>query len=247
MKRSLGFRFLMVSLLTILMFIPMFFVSGVVQDRKSYSLQTLQNVGNEWGGAQILSGPYLSIPVQETVSETRTEPVKDPETGVPVIGPDGKAQVRSVLRNVTVRRAPIIVFPNRFDLSFESQTQIRYRGIFKVPVYQADVAIDFDFPSDRIADEAVNNEVILWDQASMVLNLSNNAALRGTATLMIDGQDTRLEPLAQNENIAGIMAEVGDPRQLGGLCAKAGSERRTVVFCGPCRAQQQYQDEVRLG
>ena len=175
MKRSLGFRFLMVSLLTLLMFIPMFFVSSVVQDRKSYSRNTLINVGNEWGGEQVISGPYLSIPVEETITEISAEAVVDAPTGAEVIGPDGKPHVRSVTRQSRVNREPIIVYPDKFDLTFKSQTQIRYRGIFKVPVYQADVEIAFNFPKDRIVDATRGDEEIQWDKTVMVLNLSNNA------------------------------------------------------------------------
>lgn len=233
MKRSLGFRFLMVSLLTLLMFIPMFFVSGVVQDRKAYSRNTLINVGQEWGGEQVISGPYLSIPVEETITEISAEAVVDAPTGVEVIGPDGKPHVRSMTRQTRVNREPIIVYPDTFDLTFKSHTQIRYRGIFKVPVYQADVEIAFNFPKDRIADATRGDEEIQWDKTVMVLNLSNNAALRGDAELLVDGTETRLEPMAQADRFAGILAEVGDPRTRGEYAMKIGLNGAQSFKVGP--------------
>lgn len=212
MRTSIGMRFLIVGLLTLLMFIPLFFVSEIVQSRKFYSEDTLRDVGREWGGEQIISGPVLMLPVEETIDQTSSEQVFDPVTNELKLDENGKTVFKQVTRRVTVNRDPIYVYPNDFDVKIDTQTQVRHRGIFNVPVYQADMTVAFDFPNEQIAEMAVNEEVVLWDDASLVIDISNNAALRGVAELTIDGRDTPLEPIASSERRAGITADIGDPR-----------------------------------
>ncbi|NVK47959.1 MAG: inner membrane CreD family protein, partial [Rhodobacteraceae bacterium] len=129
MRKSIGARFLIVGLLTLLMFIPLFFVSDIVQSRKNYSQYTLNEVGREWGGEQVIAGPMLMIPVEETVERTEREAVVDPESGEIVLDADGSPRQRQVTRKVTVTRDPIYVYPGRFDVAIDTQTQIRHRGI----------------------------------------------------------------------------------------------------------------------
>lgn len=213
MRDSIGIRFLIVGLLTLLMFIPLFFVSEIVQSRKYYSENTLRDVGREWGGEQVISGPVLVVPVEETVDQTSSEQVVDPVTNEVKMDENGQIIFKQVTRRVTVKRDPIYVYPNAFDVKIATQTQVRHRGIFNVPVYQADMTVAFDFPTDLIVDMAVNEEVIRWDDAAMVVDISNNAALRGVAVLTIDGSEYPLEPIASSERRAGITANIGDPRE----------------------------------
>ena len=213
MRKSIGARFLIVGVLTLLMFVPLFFVSDIVQSRKHYSERTLRDVGREWGGEQVLAGPVLQIPVQETVDVTRQEPLLDPATGEALLDQDGQPRQRAVTRSVTVMRDPIYIYPNRFDARLASRTQVRHRGIFNVPVYQADVDMRFDFPTELAETLRVNEEVILWDDAQVLLSLSSNAALRGAAELQVDGAALALEPLVETDGDAGIMAQTGDPRK----------------------------------
>lgn len=237
MKKSIGFRFLVVGLLTLLMFVPLFFVSDVVQSRKYYSQSTLRSVGNEWGGEQAISGPVLVIPVEETIDQITNEQVIDPQTGLVKLDDNGNAMVKPVSRQVTVRRAPIYAFPNGFDVTIDTQTQMRHRGIFKVPVYQAALDMRFDFPVDQIADTAVDEEVILWDAAEIIVNLSANKALRGEAVLAAGGRDIPLEPIASKDRAAGIVAAVSDPRGLGDMTLKIGLNGASALQLAPVGRQ----------
>ncbi|SEK49358.1 cell envelope integrity protein CreD [Pacificibacter marinus] len=212
MRDAIGMRFLIVGLLTLLMFIPLFFVSEIVQSRKFYSQETLRDVGREWGGDQVISGPVLVVPVQETIDQTSSEQVFDTLTGEAKFDENGNTVLKQVTRRVTVSRTPIYVYPGQFDVAVDTKTQVRHRGIFNVPVYQADMSVAFDFPVNQIASMAVNEEVILWDDTAMMVDLSNNAALRGVAVLTLDGKELPLEPIASAERRAGITAAIGDPR-----------------------------------
>ncbi len=214
MPRSAGFRFLVVGLLVLLMFVPLFFVSEVVDQRRNYSRGAMNSVGNEWGGPQTFTGPRLVVPVQATVPQTRKEPVLDPETQLPLKDEKtGEDRFKMITEMVTVQRAPIYVYPSAFDVEIDTKTQIRSRGIFQVPVYQGDMKMRFDFPADQISAEAESEEDIQWDDTWLELFLTSNKALRGVANLTENGELLRLEPTTYKRDITGIAAQIGDPRK----------------------------------
>lgn len=237
MRKGLGFRFLIVGILTLLMFIPLMLASEVINSRKDYSRDTIREVGREWGGPQVLSGPVLVIPVEETVDRIVEERVIDPTTGRAEIDANGNVITRPVTRRETLRRAPIFVNPNRYDVTIETQTEMRHRGLFNVPVFTADLAMAFDYPMDQIPDQTRGQEVILWDDAALVMNISANAALRGVAQLTADGQDVLIEPLASNGQGAGIVAALGDPRDMSTFDLRLGLNGAQTLKIAPVGRQ----------
>ena len=237
MRRSLGFRFLIVGILTVLMVIPLILASEVINSRKSYSRDAMVEVGREWGGAQTISGPVLVVPVQETVERVVQEQVTDPTTGTIQIDANGNPVLKSITRRETVWNNPVYVHPDRFDVTIDTTTEMRHRGIFNVPVYRADVAMEFDYPIDQIEAQTYGDEVIRWDAAYLVLNISSNAALRGVAELTADGAPLLIEPLASSGNRAGITADLGDPRDMDSFSMRLGLNGAQTLKIAPVGRQ----------
>lgn len=234
MPKSAGFRFLVVGLLVLLMFVPLFFVSEVVDQRRHYSRNAISSVGNEWGGPQSFTGPRLVVPVEATVPQTRKDPVLDPETQRPLKDEKtGEDRYKLVTEMVTVNRAPIYVYPGAFDVEIDTKTQIRHRGIFQVPVYQGDMKMHFDFPADQIEAAASSEEDIQWDDARIELFLTSNKALRGVANLIEGGATLPLEPTTYSRDNNGIVAEIGDPRKRGVYALELGFNGASNLSIAP--------------
>lgn len=213
MQRSPGLRFIIVGCLVLLMMIPILFVSEIINDRAQYNRQTRDSVGQEWGGRQLISGPVLVIPVQETVTIREKQPVLDPLTGLQELDGNDKPLVRHVDVQKTVNRAPIYLYPDMFKTVIETTTQERHRGIFTVPVYSASAEITFDFPTETAEDALRGKEVARWDRAAIELRVSSNRALRGATELTADGTPLEIEPLVAGDGHAGgLTAAPGDPR-----------------------------------
>lgn len=215
MLTSAGMRFLIVGLLALTMLIPLQLVSEVVEERADYSRSTLTDVSREWGGAQLLSGPQLVVPVQETVTYNRRREVIDPETGQARRDAKDEIIYEHYSEEVTETRRSVYLYPNGFDLNVTTETQQRRRGIFQVPVYQANAEMVFDLPVAEAASALRGKEVLLWDQAELRVFLSSNRALRGPAVLSAGNADLSLEPLPAAKGATnGIFAKTGDPRDL---------------------------------
>jgi len=210
MRRSAGLRFFIVGILVLLMFVPLFFAGDIINSRKNYSESTIRSVGREWGGAQLLSGPQLVIPVEETVNKTSKRPKVDPLTGLVETDPETNETItESFLEEVVVSRSPVFIYPDQFDLVTTTTTEMRHRGIFTVPVYQANSVAKFEFPISEAEKLLKDKEVLLWEKATLRFYLSANRALRGSADLKAGKQTFQLEPLVETD---GIYALLGDPR-----------------------------------
>ena len=236
MLKSLGLRFFIVGSLILLMFIPVLFVADIINARADYNRSTRLTVGAEWGGAQSISGPVMVIPVQETVMLREKHEVIDDATGLQQLDASNNPVFRHVDVQRTIQRAPVYLYPGQFDARLDSRTEERSRGIFTVPVYTARAELDFDFPVASAEDALINDEVLIWDEAEIIINMTSNRALRGDVDLRTGGRTIQIEPIAQtNMGSAGIRAPLGDPRELDGFAMTLnfnGAETLTIAPVG---------------
>ncbi len=216
MFRSAGMRFIAVGVLALLMFIPLNLVSGVVNDRATYSRQTISDISREWGGQQSLSGPLMVIPVTEDVTYDRRREAVDAATGLTLRDDNGKPIFEHYQETLTETRPPVFLYPETLEILLDTKTQTRSRGIFDVPVYTASARIAFDFDADAAKATVRGEEVIHWADAVLNVYLSSNRALRGEAELASGDRIFALEPISNgSRKETGITANLGDPRKLG--------------------------------
>ncbi|SMY06061.1 cell envelope integrity protein CreD [Flavimaricola marinus] len=201
MSRSAGFRFFVLGALILLMFIPLFFVGAIIDDRSNYSRDAIRSVGQDWGGPQVINGPQIVVPVEGPVTRLQPFTTTDPSTG----------EQRTESREVTEieRKSPLTLSPDHFEVAMNTVTSERRRGIFRVPVFTATSQIQFDLAVPDAGPFLEAGEVALWNQAYLVLGLTDNRALRGAAVLTIDGTEFALSPRPREP---GIQAAIGDPR-----------------------------------
>ncbi|MGH1412057.1 MAG: cell envelope integrity protein CreD [Pelagimonas sp.] len=213
MLKSPGRRFIVVGILVLLMFIPLFFAAEVINSRKFYSQDTIRTVGLEWGGQQTISGPFLVIPVEREVTTLKSRPKIDPETGLVMTHAETGEELKVRFEETVIKAGPsVYLLPSKFEADLDTQTQMRARGIFQVPVYQAQVDMAFDFDLEAADPLIAENETLLWDKARIEVEVSNNKALRGAAEIATQGTALSLSPMSGRH---GFTAATGDPRGQG--------------------------------
>ncbi|MEM6385956.1 MAG: cell envelope integrity protein CreD [Pseudomonadota bacterium] len=221
MLRSAGIRFIVVGALALLMFVPLGLVGDVIKERARYSETTIRDISQEWGGSQLLSGPVLVIPVTEEVTYERKREAVDPVTGRTLRDERNFVIYDRYEETVTEARAHVFLYPEEFALDVTSQSQTRKRGIFAVPVFTADLALDFNFDTDVVASVLNEEETPDWEAAELRVHLGSNRALRGETVLAADANAYRLEPIPHDESkLTGIYSKLGDPRELGEMSLK---------------------------
>ena len=215
---SRGWRFAVMIMLTLLMGLPLLMVLGLIEDRARYQRQAVGEVSNRWGGPVRLGGPVLVIPVEREVTRV-------------VTGEDGEKRTERRRE----RAEPVILLPDSLDLSGETASQVRRRGIFEVPVYTTDFQIEARFDTGRIEGVTGAGETILWDRAMLAVVMPGNRSFSGKAVLSVDGKPVDLDPgtplpgdrtpertrsikkdLSLEPGtpwgVSGIQARIGDPR-----------------------------------
>lgn len=206
--RSLGGRFIIVGILCLVMFIPLMMVSDIVSSRLSYSESTINSVGQEWGGRQTISGPQVVVPVKARVKVTELRNVIDPATGLVLQDAETGKNLQKLVEEERIElRDPLFIYPDLFDVQLQTETQMRHRGIFQVPVYQAQARIVAEFPFDRVDATLNEGEFAVWEDAALRLTVSSNRALRGEASLIAGGQEILLEPLNGRAGLSAKLPE----------------------------------------
>src|SRR6516225_6553644 len=61
-SRSMGLKLIVVCGLALLMAIPAFFVSGIIEDRNRRAAEVVREITSHVGGQQIFLGPTLAVP-----------------------------------------------------------------------------------------------------------------------------------------------------------------------------------------
>lgn len=212
MKNSIGYRYAIIGIITILMVIPLFFSSDVVNSRANYSRSTTETLSQEWGGPQTLKGAILRLPVTTLTTKTKRVSVKDSATGAVRTNADGQVVYEEVQYKEPANASPLYVLPQNLTTNVTSTTQERQRGIFTVPVYTAQTTQVFNFDVADLARFLETDDTIEWDQAQLIIPLKQNKSIRGNTTLTIAERTVALEP---RDAKPGLIAELGDPRDLG--------------------------------
>lgn len=151
LARSPGLKFLLVGLITLAMAVPLFFVFIALADRQDYARTAAADIARGWGGPQMIGGPALAVPY--VVSETQRS-------------------AEGVVTTVDVRRVAVFL-PKVFKADAATTAETRARGIFKVNVFTADVVLSGAFGAPSFAEMGVTPKSIAWDQAVLMLGISD--------------------------------------------------------------------------
>jgi inner membrane protein len=171
--RSLGLKILAVGLIVVLLAIPLMFVNLLSWERTGRADSVRAEVGETYGGSQIIRGPYLLLPV---LVET---PIERRENG----------ETRSEIRR---SRETIIISADQLDLDISQTSEIRRRAIYDVPVFNASLSFSGHFVLPDLLHLTPENGTILWQQAEVVLAVSDLRAIGNQLLFEIDGQPAPL-------------------------------------------------------
>jgi inner membrane protein len=86
------------------------------------------------------------------------------------------------------------VLPENLQIQSDLQTEIRYRGIFEVPVYRTQVAIKGEFVRPDLTRWGVAPGDIRWGQSELSLDISDARAIQNQAVLQWQGKTFPFAP-----------------------------------------------------
>ena len=165
-SRSIGLKLLLVSMLALLMTIPSFFVSDIVEERTKRAADVIHEISGRTGGQQTFLGPSLAIPYT----------------------------VPAIFKGAPATHGVYVVFPAKGDATLKVRTEERRRSLFKVPVYQAELKFDALFDLTRVPSAIPAGAELDWTLAGVVIGVSDVRGALADGTLTVDGKTMTLVP-----------------------------------------------------
>lgn len=145
--------------LVLVMLIPLSMVESVVEERGWRKQEVAAEIGEQWGPEQVVSGPALVVPYDYV--ETRSLA-------------DGKTES-------TTRTRYLVFTPDHTTITASAKVEKRYKSIYEVPVYAADLVIAGNFASLDPAPHGVAPAQVKWQAASLVLGVSGIRAVKSAS------------------------------------------------------------------
>ncbi|MEM1036879.1 MAG: cell envelope integrity protein CreD [Pseudomonadota bacterium] len=167
--RSIGLKLLLVCALALAMTIPAMLVYGVVAERSAGQQAAIADVSQIMGGSQAVLGPVLVVPYART--------------------PDPEKPDRVVYGHA-------IAFADTGQADVDVEVSERKRGLYSVPVYEADIDFSARFDPGILRDAVPNDADAIWADARLYVGVSDTRGIKETFAVKANGRDLRMEPAA---------------------------------------------------
>ena len=165
LKTSPGLRIVVLGLIALILLIPLLHVRGLISERQERAYAVEQSIAAQWGAAQTLAGAYITF----------TQPARQATSN---FDPGAPARTHVLLADT-------------LDIDVQLKPELRYRGMFEVPVYTAEVNVAARFARSDLraflarapADQAIG----------LRLALSDTGGLRELSALEVNGSALRAQ------------------------------------------------------
>lgn len=143
-KNKLLLKSFFIAFLVLALLIPTFIIMYLVNDRKERKQEVTKEISNKWSAAQTITGPFLILPYTETGT------------------------------NAVPEKKFIYLLPEQLNISGHIEPEIRYRSIYKVPVYTArPLVLKGSFFKNSIEASGVDPAMIKWSEAKLCFGISD--------------------------------------------------------------------------
>ena len=171
-KNSIMVKLASIGFLMLMLMIPTSMIKSLISEREMRSNDVVNEVSSKWGYDQTITGPMLTIPYTSYYRDSEDK-----------------------LRHV-VKYAQFL--PN--DLYFEGvvEPEIRYRGLYKVVVYNSTLKISGNFPKPSFKEWGVPPENIKWEEARISIGIPDMRGIQETIDMDWNGEQFVFNPGIEN-------------------------------------------------
>jgi inner membrane protein len=183
--RSPILKSVLVGSLIFLLLVPLAMVRNLIDERQGARTDALQEVSEKWGASQCLGGPVLIVPYLVRTIDTRGQAL--------------------------VTRQYATLLPRNLEIEGELTPEIRYRGIFEIPLYAAHLDFRGAFSLDGLSELKIPEADLRWTEAVVSVSVPDPRGIRQTVRLQWGDTELDFEPGAGTGSVfaRGIHARVG--------------------------------------
>ncbi|MDP1676107.1 MAG: cell envelope integrity protein CreD [Bacteroidota bacterium] len=160
LRTSLLLRMALIGALTIILLIPAAIVESLIIERNERKNSVVNEVSSKWGNQQTIAGPILSIPLKYTVKNA-----------------EGKISTYTNLLHI---------LPDSLSATGTISTEIRYRGIFQVVLYNTKLSFNGSINTADIPQLNQSNAIPQWDEAFFTVGITDLRGIKENVMLKIN-------------------------------------------------------------
>ncbi len=191
-------RPLFIGFLALLFMIPLNIVEGIVRERTGYQYEAINSIGTSWAQNQTIVGPILVVPY------TETETVENFDT----------QNNKVIVTHRKVARNRIIV-PQGIASDVTLKTELRERGLYKIPVYIAHVSMKGGFNGYTDSIKELREKQVVLGEPYISVGITDIRGISGIVDVKLqqgpNPEPYLIEPGSKFAGIGnGIHIPVGD-------------------------------------
>lgn len=160
------FKLLIIGFMILVLLIPVAWISTLIRERYQRKESVIKEIAGKWGGAQIVSGPFISIPYSVWVKNSDEHKVE---------------------RSTEITRY-IYLAPDSMRINGKIETVTHKRGIFKVTGYKADLDLSASFAAAVMDNPAYLELPLRWNEALVSFDLDDQRGMKEISG-KLDDQD----------------------------------------------------------
>lgn len=197
MQRQLAIKIITIIVVALVLLIPLSMVSQKVYERQGYLEHAKSAVAQSWTGEQLIATPVLIIPYR-----------------ILKVAPSGfyTNKAEPIISKETLQKR-VVILPDNLNNKFEVGNKSVFKGIYEVPVYNADVLISGAFSADKIQGQL--DEIKKQEQFERIgepylsLHISDMRGIDQTPELQLNNKVVILQPGTQLRGLdAGLRGAV---------------------------------------
>ncbi|MDD3815645.1 MAG: cell envelope integrity protein CreD [Desulfocapsaceae bacterium] len=181
-------KIIMIGFLAMLLQIPISMISSTVRERQVRSHQAMEEVASKWGREQQLIGPIITVPYEIEVTQKEVTQYNDTTLG--------KSKTVTVVEYANF-------LPEELKIDAKTENLLRHRGIFEIPVYRMNLTMNGQFTKPDFSEFKVQPTKILWDQARLILLITDPRAITNQAAITWNNEKLAFEPGGKETNSMG--------------------------------------------
>lgn len=148
-RNKLIIKSFFIAFLVLALLIPTFIIMYLVNERKERKEEVTKEISNKWSSSQTITGPFLAIPYTDSGAVNPSE------------------------------RKYVYLLPEQLKIDGKLEPEIRYRSIYKVPVYTAKpIVFSGKFANNNIELPGVSQGLLRWNEARLCIGISDLKGLR---------------------------------------------------------------------
>ena len=184
MRTSPIVRMVVMGVLLVALNVPLTMMCGVVSERATRRDGVVRDVSADWGGAQVVAGPLLSVPYRYSWTDT-----------------SGRAQSATSFYHF---------LPETLEIDGAIEPGERKRSLFTVVVFTARIKIRGQFAAPRLPDIKPTPDTVLWSEATVGVGVSDPRGIARASELSWNGKPRKFVPTAAASGIfsSGMQAAV---------------------------------------